>query len=211
MIKIEHTVTPSGEQWAAVIRGMRNPMNSWSKSDSMIKEDGSILIGEADLKLMTSLRKEGSPSKKYLRMLPVYADITAPLRWWKEYATYKVGTVENSCSTMHKIQDHVFTRRDFSVEHIVNEADNFNWLAHLDLTIAGLNIAREKYLETKDKKYWWQMIDTLPDSYLQKRTIFTNYAVLENQYMWRHAHKQDEWRLFCDWASKLPYGDILIR
>lgn len=220
MIKLEQTEVFG---WDAAIRGMRNPMNSWDKSDSrsfrIIDEitDECIgfeyYIGENDLKLMKNLSKAGNDHAKYLRMINVTVDITAPLYWWKEFDTYKVGTVANSCSTMHKIQAKEFTEEDFSLEHLGflpwGEGE-YNFKASIYETIADLNIARELFLETKDKRYWWQMIQLLPSSYNQKRTVQLNYQVLKNMYFARRHHKLDEWRIFCEWCESLPYFKELI-
>lgn len=190
--------------WGAAIRGMRNPMNSWDKSDTIfgLGEDryGDMEIGKNDLNLMKKLSRAGSDHSKFLRMINVTADITAPRYWWIEYATYKIGTVENSCSTMHKIHDKEFVREDFSTEYFDNdEIDIF------DMVISSLNWNREKFLETKDKSYWCQMIQLLPQSYNQKRTVQLNYQVLKNMYHARKNHKLDEWREFCKWCETLPY------
>lgn len=207
--------------WEAAIRGMRNPMNSWDKSDSGLtvmtpydvefghEPNYDYIIGENDLKLMKSLSKAGNDHGKFLRMINVTVDITAPLYWWKEFDTYKVGTVANSCSTMHKIHDKEFTLDDFSCEHLIG-LDDLNWddavpLLTLEWVIATLNVYRKKYIETQDKEYWWQMIQLLPSSYNQKRTVQLNYAVLKNMYHARKAHKLDEWRTFCEWMKNLPY------
>ena len=232
MIKIENTEVMG---WEHAIRGMRNPMNSWEKSDSgKIYWNGiwytldpvirsyftdygmNLLIGPNDLDLMKRLRNAGTDHRKFMRMITVYVDITAPLYWWKEFDTYKVGTVANSCSTMHKIAAKEFTIDDFSWEHLFNEdngeedQEHYNlWLDHMKLTVIMLNRARERYLETKDKKYWWQMIQLLPSSYNQKRTIMLNYEVLANMYHSRKNHKLDEWRTFCEWIKTLPYSDII--
>ena len=216
MITIENTDV-SG--WEAAIRGMRNPMNSWDKSDSssirIMDEitDECIgfeyLIGDNDLKLMKSLSKAGSDHGKFLRMINVTVDITAPLYWWKEFDTYKVGTVANSCSTMHKIHAKEFTLDDFSYEHLTHYSHNGelcrDWLGDLEDTIDDLNFARAKFLETKDKLYWWQMIQLLPTSYNQKRTIQLNYQVLKSMYFARKDHKLDEWHTLCDWMLTLPF------
>lgn len=217
-IKIENVVLPSPAQMEAVIRGMRNPMNSWSNSDSFVTyiedpetrntADFELYLGEADETLMTKLAKAGEPHRKYMRMMPVYLDITAPLYWWKEFDTYKVGTVENSCSTMHKIAYKRFEREDFSIEHLEN-CDEQHWMVCMDNVISSLNVAREKYLETKDKRYWWQMIQLLPSSYNQKRTVMLNYEVLANIYHYRKDHKLDEWRAFCEWIETLPYSRLI--
>lgn len=200
-IKIENIVPPSAEQWMAVIRGMRNPLNSWEKSDSGIQADEEIYIGDADLALMQKLAKAGSDHRKFLRMLPVVMDVTAPLYWWKEEDTYKVGTVANSCSTMHKIADRPFTLRDFSHEHL-DEAG----LGVLQNVILALNDEREAYLRTNNKDQWWSMIQLLPSSYNQRRTLFLNYEVLWNIYRARKNHKLDEWRDFCKTiVAEVPY------
>ena len=225
MIKIENVVLPSAEQWEAVIRGMRNPMNSWDKMDSEITfnynpavlEDAYPLfcMGEADHELAQKLADSGSVHAKYRRMIPVYLDITAPLYFWKEFVTYKVGTVSNSCSTMHKIHAKKFELSDFSCEHLFhNVNDTEMWLDIdffnvLDNTIFYLNKARELYLKTHDKKYWWQMIQLLPSSYNQKRTVMLNYEVLANIYKSRRHHKLDEWRDFCEWIETLPYSELI--
>ena len=232
MIKFENTEVMG---WEAAIRGMRNPMNSWEKSDSgKIYWNGTwytldpvirsyftdygmnLLIGPNDLDLMKRLRNAGTDHRKFMRMIDVYVDITAPLYWWKEFDTYKVGTVANSCSTMHKIAAKEFTLDDFSCEHLFNEdngeedQEHYNlWLDHMKSTVIMLNRARERYLETKNKKYWWQMIQLLPSSYNQKRTIMLNYEVLANMYHSRKNHKLDEWRTFCEWIKTLPYSDII--
>lgn len=198
--------------WEEAIRGMRNPMNSWSNIDS--KWDGfgeahGYSIGGNDLSLMKKLVNAGSDHSKFMRMITVYCDITAPLYWWKEYDTYKVGTVANSCSTMHKIHEKEFTLDDFSHEHLIDENEN-TWRWAFEASLVGLNTARELFLETKDKKYWWQMIQLLPSSYNQKRTVQLNYAVLRNMYHARKNHKLDEWRTFCEWVETLPYAKELI-
>lgn len=200
MIKIEN-VEVFG--WEAAIRGMRNPMNSWDKSDSdfsFLSPEGIPCIGEADLKLMKSLSKAGSDHGKFLRMINVTLDITAPLYWWKEFDTYKVGTVTNSCSTMHKIHAKEFTLDDFSHEHL----DLFN-IEHLEELIKVLNSMRDEFLLDKNKHFWWQMIQLLPSSYNQKRTVQLNYQVLKTMYYARRNHKLDEWREFCAWCETLPY------
>lgn len=232
--------------WEAAIRGMRNPMNSWEKSDS--KQMGHILkseeivtgikrtywepcvpytsVGHNDYDLMIRLRNAGTDHRKFMRMITVYLDITAPLYWWKEFDTYKVGTVVNSCSTMHKIHDKAFELTDFSYEHIIDSVDikneffketeirleEINKVSPWDLlrhSIATLNFCREKYLQTKDKKYWWQMIQLLPNSYNQRRTVMLNYEVLANIYKSRRNHKLDEWVDFCEWIEGLPYSELI--
>lgn len=183
------------------IRGMRNPMNSWDRSDSDADS-----VGENDHTLMMQLAKAGRVHAKYRRMIVVYADVTAPLYWWKEFDTYKVGTVANSCSTMHKIHSKSFTIDDFSNEHLKGAS-----VAVLKETIAVLNDYREIFLDTKDKNAWWQMIQLLPSSYNQKRTIMLNYEVLNNiYYSPRWNHKLDEWVDFCKWIKKLPYSEIIL-
>lgn len=243
MIKFENTEVVG---WKHAIRGMRNPMNSWEKSDSRwysidapgtnpaaandkyLKEK--YCIGDNDLDLMKRLRNAGTDHRKFMRMITVYVDITAPLYWWKEFDTYKIGTVANSCSTMHKIHDKEFDRGDFSYDHIPLGTDNyensldckkekmffpmnddiyFSSEDVLDFTIRGLNHYRKLYLETNDKKYWWQMIQLLPSSYNQKRTVMLNYEVLANIYKSRKNHKLDEWRAFCKWIESLPYFELI--
>ena len=206
MIKIEKTEVFG---WEAAIRGLRNPMNSWDKSDTSYDvqyydDEGNetyyhaVELGKNDLKLMKSLSKAGSDHAKFLRMINVTMDITAPLYWLKEFDTYKVGTVANSCSTMHKIHAKEFTLDDFSHEHI----DDTNMLWSIP---AELNKWRTLYLETKDKKYWWQMIQLLPSSYNQRRTVQLNYQVLKSMYFARKDHRLDEWHTLCDWMLTLPY------
>jgi len=271
MIKIENVSTVG---WEPAIRGARNPMNSWDKSDSWFVEEysdhgrrfcghkitpgysnqelfmnpelreliradieyayehatirtggtGCIYIGPNDLKLLTNLAKAGSDEAKFRRMIVVYLDVTAPMYWWKEADTYKVGTVRDSCSTMHKIADKEFTLEDFSWEQLLNNGcDLFELQWGKDCStkvqpqhfliqyiIPVLNICREKYLETKDKKYWWQMIQLLPSSYNQRATLMLNYEVLANMYHARKNHKLDEWREFCEWIETLPYAKELI-
>lgn len=239
MLKIENTQTTG---WEAAIRGMRNPMNSWAKSDSgwdWLEDPSPInpddpgfvfVVGPNDLDLMKRLAKAGSTDAKYRRMINVTADVTAPLYWWKEYDTYKVGTVANSCSTMHKIHAKEFTRDDFSCEHLIeygdpeevptiavgeglstieNEIRRFWPSDILDLTISMLNRSRQMFLETKDKRFWFQMIQLLPSSYNQRRTIQLNYEVLAAIYPKRKNHKLDEWHTFCDWIRSLPYSEII--
>lgn len=203
MIKIENVVTPSSEQLEAVVRGARNPMNSWDKMDSVFDFDGYAVIGEADLKLLMKLAEAGTTDSKYRRMLTVYADITAPLYWWKEYDTYKVGTVANSCSTMHKIHSKEFTMNDFSIEHLLAPIQDFRPIVDL------LNDYRSMFLSTGDKKFWWQLIQLLPSSYNQKRTVMLNYEVLANIYATRRYHKLDEWRDFCAFIESLPYSKLI--
>ena len=207
MIKFEHTEIVG---WEAAIRGMRNPMNSWEKSDSMCEIGREINIGKNDWDLMCRLRIAGTDHRKFMRMITVYVDITAPLYWFKEFDTYKVGTVANSCSTMHKIADKKFRFSDFSCEHIGNVPNkDVSYYRALDYTIMVLNDARQKYLETHDKAYWWQMIQLLPTSYNQKRTVMLNYEVLANIYKSRNNHKLDEWRDFCNWIEELPFSELI--
>ena len=203
MIKIENTVTPSPEQWQATIRGTRNPMNSWGKSDSQFWP-GHMRIGENDLGLMKRLVKAGTDHSKFMRFLPVTVDVTAPLYWWSEYDTYKVGTVANSCSKMHKIHAKEFTLNDFSYKHV--EEENVQILNAL---IGVLNAQRNYFNATKEKSFWWQMIQLLPTSYNQKRTVMLNYAVLRNIYHARAGHKLDEWRQFREWIESLPYSELI--
>ena len=191
--------------WHSAIMGMRNPMNSWSKSDSVFYDDFSCQIGQNDLDLMKTLIKAGAEHRKFLRMIHVQMDIEAPLYWWKEFDTYKVGTTANSCSTMHKIAAKEFTIKDFSVEHLLAENT-----VYFGKTIERLNNARNKFLETKDKKYWWQMIQLLPCSYNQLRTVDLNYEVLLNQYFQRKDHKLDEWRIYCEQIKCFPYLNDFI-
>lgn len=248
--------------WEHAIRGMRNPMNSWEKSDSCFKrcidgdptglfelspskcpkimsckiaDDHDHHIGPNDHDLMMRLRKAGTDHRKFMRMITVYLDITAPLYWWKEFDTYKVGTVANSCSTMHKIAAKGFTLEDFSCEHLLGYGDIYKdipdcldisnacciWNEEgfgvdcpvniLNFTIEMLNKARTLYIKTNDKRYWWQMIQLLPSSYNQKRTIMLNYEVLANIYKSRKDHKLDEWHTFCHWIEELPYSEIILR
>lgn len=223
MIKIEHILV-SG--WESAIRGMRNPMNSWNKSDSrwVAADPPFYQVGDADLELMEKLAKLGGPHAKFRRMIHVTMDITAPLYWWKEFDTYKVGTVANSCSTMHKIHAKEFTLDDFSHEHLL---DYENYVGEcsvsayagdtyydpteiLEYVVDMLNKARELYLETNDKKYWWQMIQLLPSSYNQKRTVDLNYETLANIYANRVDHKLDEWREFCITMRQVCYHSELF-
>lgn len=216
MIKLENVVLASPEQMNFVIEGMRNPMNSWGKSDSHnCKQNSSFCmececnkigyrLGENDISLMQRLSNAGTEHRKYMRMMPVYVRITAPLYWWKEADTYKVGTVANSCSTMHKIAEKEFTLGDFSTEH-------FRWISERCLkdTIDVLNEYRNDYIRTKDKDYWWQMIQLLPSSYNQTRNVMLNYEVLANIYRQRKNHKLDEWREVCKWIENLPYSELI--
>ena len=236
MIKFENTEVMNFE---GAIRGMRNPLNSWDKSDSIkcncscndciypcLKNNGlniSYVIGKNDLDLAQRLIKAGSDHRKFLRQIFVSVDITAPLYWWKEFDTYKVGTVANSCSTMHKIHANELTLDDFSTEHLFDGIDNVEGVGDMEYyenpttcieyTIRVLNHYRKKYLETKDKRYWWQMIQLLPSSYNQKRTVTLNYEVLRNiRNSDRKHHKLDEWRIgFMEWIDSLPYADELIK
>lgn len=203
MIRIENELYPSIEQMLFIIRGMRNPMNSWDKMDSH-DTTGLFFLGDKDEQLMKKLAKSGTDHRKFMRMIPVYVNITAPLYWWKEFDTYKVGTVANSCSTMHKIHDKKFTLDDFSHEHL--QAPMVEILKH---TIHGLNDARDAYLSSKDKLMWWQMIQLLPSSYNQKRSVMLNYEVLANMYKSRKNHKLDEWRDFCKWMEDLPFSYLI--
>lgn len=219
MIKIENTQVFG---WDAAFRGMRNPKNSWDKTDSywgMLEDPSPInpddvlafIIGPNDMKLAKTLSKAGNDHGKFLRMIHVQCDITAPLYWWKEADTYKVGTVANSCSTMHKIHAKEFETNDFSFEHLYdNEKKMVAFKDSLNRTIADLNTARELFLDTKDKDYWWQMIQLLPSSYNQRRTYDTNYAVLKNMYFARRDHKLDEWHEFCAWCESLPYFKEIV-
>lgn len=226
MIKLEHVVLASPEQMEFIIEGMRNPMNSWDKSDSEYVTSG-YDIGESDHSLMQRLSNAGTDHRKFMRMMPVYVRITAPLYWWKEFDTYKVGTVANSCSTMHKIAEKEFTLEDFSCEHLISDwiGDNndaiwykdppkngsiecpiiFSPLDALRTTIGVLNTNREAYLKTKDKKFWWQMIQLLPSSYNQTRNVMMNYEVLANIY----KSRKDEWREFCQWIETLPHSELI--
>ena len=222
MIKIENYEVVG---WDHVIRGMRNPMNSWDRSDSgfcdIIGDNfGDIIkpenyrVGPNDHDLMQRLASGGSDDRKFMRMITVYLDVTAPLYWWKEFDTYKVGTVANSCSTMHKIHAKEFTLEDFSCEHLTEPA-----ISILKNTIEALNQARDLYLgydgfkhqwgDWEKKHYWWQMIQLLPSSYNQKRTVMLNYEVLKNIYHARKNHKLDEWHYFCDWIDSLPYSELI--
>ena len=230
MIKIENFEVTG---WDHVIRGMRNRMNSWDKSDSGICKGGddgigcencvdcgcdhsydqSWQLGKADHELMMKLAKAGSVHGKFRRMITVYMDIVAPLYWWKEFDTYKVGTVANSCSTMHKIHAKEFTLEDFSCEHLLwsdnNMSDEDIPVKVMENLIYVLNHYRSVFLDTKDKTHWWQMIQLLPSSYNQKRTVMLNYEVLSNIYQYRREHKLDEWREFCQWIEQLPYSEIV--
>lgn len=243
MIKLENVGLASPEQMEFIIEGMRNPMNSWEKSDSHIcRQDGSFCmecrhkndycLSQNDHSLMQRLSNAGTEHRKYMRMMPVYVRITAPLYWWKEFDTYKVGTVANSCSTMHKIQEKEFTLEDFSRDHLTefipgqklkgwtledndlillddNSDHGYSSVDILSITIKALNFNRKKFLETKDKKYWWQLIQLLPSSYNQTRNVMLNYEVLANIYRQRKGHKLDEWREVCKWIESLPYSELI--
>lgn len=212
-IKLEHVVLASPEQMEFIIEGMRNPMNSWDKSDSKYNDLDEYKLGYADKDLMRRLVMAGTDHRKFMRMMPVYVRITAPLYWWKEFDTYKVGTVANSCSTMHKITEKEFEWGDFSTEHLIRVRDS-----HLgdtvptlvfDSVICGLNFWRSRYLKTKSKDNWWQLIQLLPSSYNQTRNVMMNYEVLANIYKPRKDHKLDEWREFCKWIETLPYSELI--
>lgn len=221
MIKFENTEVMG---WEAAIRRMRNPMNSWTKSDSRWEPQfdtetgpchGFFVIGPNDLNLMARLRDAGTDHRKFMRMITVYVDITAPLYWWKEFDTYKIGTVANSCSTMHKIAAKEFTLEDFSHEHLFTE-ENLRYEAEpdslklLNTIINALNVYRLAYLEEGDKSIWWQMIQLLPSSYNQRRTVMLNYEVLANIYKSRKNHKLDEWSVgFMEWIESLPYSELI--
>ena len=220
MIKFENTEVIG---WDHAIRGMRNPKNSWGKSDSCFCTDrpeceGScpVFIGPNDHSLMMTLRNAGTDHRKFMRMITVYADVTAPLYWWKEFDTYKVGTVANSCSTMHKIHAKEFYEEDFSFERLESgyeeyKGDDAMHTAYCSMqnTISALNRLRYMYNITKNKKYWDAMIQLLPSSYNQKRTVMLNYEVLANMYKSRKNHKLDEWHIFCDWIESLPYSELI--
>ena len=224
MIKIKNTNVYGFE---AAIRGMRNPWNSWEKSDSYstyIEDEHTLqrapfefFVGENDLTLMKKLVSAGTDHSKFMRMINVTCDITAPLYWWKEFDTYKVGTVRNSCSTMHTITNKEFELDDFSHEHLIDtDREIHSKLLRLipvttvlESVICELNYNREKYLETKDKLYWWQIIQLLPSSYNQKATLMLNYEVLANIYHSRKNHRLDEWQEFCKWIETLPYSELI--
>lgn len=202
MIKIEN-IDISG--WKAAIRGMRNPMNSWDKSDSRFTDMGLVIdIGLEDARLMKQLVQTGTDHSKFMRMINVTVDVTAPLYWWKEADTYKVGTVRNSCSTMHKISAKEFELDDFSHEHLTS-----NSISVIRMNIRTLNDYRSLFLTTKDKAYWWQLIQLLPSSYNQRATLQLNYAVLRDIYHSRRNHKLDEWHDFCRWIEELPYSELI--
>ncbi len=202
MIKIERTSVMNLEN---AIRGARNPLNSWDRIDSAYDDEGNYILGENDLSLGVRLAKAGNDHRKFLRQIFVSVDVTAPLYWWKEYDTYKVGTVANSCSTMHKIHSKEFSREDFSCDRMTDVA-----LACLDSTIAVLEERRLKYLETKERAYWDDMIQLLPSSYNQMRTCTLNYENLINIYYARRNHKLPEWHTYCDWIASLPYAAEFI-
>lgn len=229
MIKLENVVLASPEQMEFIIEGMRNPMNSWEKSDSIGMLYGETecyercvfkgldrcneclktsmfgaILGESDRTLMQRLAKAGTDHRKFMRMMPVYVRITAPLYWWKEFDTYKVGTVANSCSTMHKIQEHILTTEDFSCEHLSPHS-----IRLLEEYIMEINKAILYFKQEKDKSDWWQMIQLLPSSYNQTRNVMMNYEVLANIYKSRKNHKLDEWRNFCKWIEELPYSELI--
>lgn len=221
MIKIENIIEPSPEQMLFIIEGMRNPKNSWNRSDSKIQDyimetedmysytfnTADFEVGEKDWDLMKRLKTAGPEHRKYMRMMPVGMRITAPLYWWKEFDTYKIGTTSNSCSTMHKIADKEFTSNDFSWEKLTDPTMDNKDIC--DLIVRRLNEYRELYLETKDKIYWWQMIQLLPSSYNQTRNIMMNYEVLHNMCKQRKGHKLDEWRAFFDVCLSLEYADLI--
>lgn len=225
MIKLEHVVLASPEQIEFIIEGMRNPMNSWEKSDSettrVCAEDGKLItansvngfaLGDNDRSLMQRLANAGTDYRKFMRMMPVYLRITAPLYWWKEFDTYKVGTVANSCSTMHKISAKEFTLDDFSCEHLMG-----GYLEQMRRIIDDLNNARkyftvgDQFFSPGNKRDWWQMIQLLPSSYNQTRNVMMNYEVLANIYKSRRDHKLDEWRDFCKWIETLPYAELVCK
>ena len=234
MINIENTKVTG---WGSAIRGARNPMNSWNRSDSAVVNKEGIessdtivencgdlyfVIGQRDQQLMRSLARAGADHRKFMRMVVVYADILAPLYWWKEFDTYKIGTVANSCSTMHKIAAKEFVVADFSVDHLIgrnNEEQmrtvqngNFVTTSPFEIlrnTVGMLNECRDRYLQTKDKRWWWQLIQLLPSSYNQKRTTMMNYEVLANIYKARRNHKLDEWGVLCQWIAGLPFSELI--
>lgn len=233
MLKIEN-VEVAG--WEAAIRGMRNPKNSWAKSDSHWDyvnqgpeyltvahfDDADFNIGPNDKKLMSTLRNAGTDHRKFMRMITVYLDITAPLYWWKEFDTYKVGTVANSCSTMHKIAAKEFTLEDFSCEHLCDDElellkeiinrlnmNRIVFIAKDDKRVDQYSVMSDKCYAKYKKKLWWQMIQLLPSSYNQKRTVMLNYEVLANIYKSRRHHKLDEWHTLCDWIESLPYSELI--
>ena len=202
MIKIERTAVMNIEN---AIRGARNPLNSWDKSDSFYNDEGEFVLGENDVSLGKRLCTAGSDHRKFIRQIFVSVDITAPLYWWKEFDTYKVGTVANSCSTMHKIHSKPFELDDFSHDHMTAETEE-----QMKLIVDYLEVLRNKFIETKDKKYWYDMIQFLPSSYNQMRTVTMNYENLTNMYYARRNHKLDEWHTYCDWIKTLPYAEEFI-
>ena len=243
MIKLENVVLDSPEQMKFIIEGMRNPMNSWGKSDTCFSDESCVncydnqrdlcdkdsffrkdeKLGSNDHSLMQRLSNAGTEHRKYMRMMPAYVRITAPLYWWKEFDTYKIGTVANSCSTMHKIAEKEFTLEDFSYEHLFTEGQNVycdtapvteddlfvNSTELMRIIIEVLNQYRKDFLDTKNKAYWWQLIQLLPSSYNQTRNVMMNYEVLANIYRQRKNHKLDEWREFCKWIESLPYSEMI--
>ena len=229
MIKIENVVLPHEKQWEAVIRGMRNPLNSWDKSDSeecrnvfcgdcdgeCLPHTNGFIVGSNDLNLMKRLNKAGTEHRKFMRMITVYVDITAPLYWWKEHDQYKIGTVTNSCSTMHKIAAKEFTLEDFSCEHLETisrfdeDGEEYKPYMLMKEMIKCLNACRKTFMKTKNKTDWWQLIQLLPSSYNQKRTVMLNYEVLASMYHQRKNHKLDEWRTFCEWIKTLPCSELI--
>ena len=233
MIKLENVVLASPDQMEFIIEGMRNPMNSWEKSDTCFSDESCVNcydnqrdlcdkdsffrkdeeLGSNDHSLMQRLSNAGTEHRKYMRMMPVYVRITAPLYWWKEFDTYKIGTVANSCSTMHKIAEKEFTLDDFSTEHLISDESIptriYSAKDMMETTIKNLNMFRELYLKTRDKTYWWQLIQLLPSSYNQTRNIMLNYEVLANIYRQRKNHKLDEWREVCKWIESLPYSELI--
>lgn len=232
-IKLENVVLASPEQMEFIIQGMRNPMNSWEKSDTCFSDESCVncydnqrdlcdkdsffrkdeKLGSNDHSLMQRLSNADTEHRKYMRMMPVYVRITAPLYWWKEFDTYKVGTVANSCSTMHKIAEKEFTLEDFSTEHLISDESIptriYSAKDMMETTIKNLNMFRELYLKTRDKTYWWQMIQLLPSNYNQTRNVMLNYEVLANIYRQRKNHKLDEWREVCKWIESLPYNELI--
>lgn len=229
MIRIENIVLPHEKQWEAVIRGMRNPLNSWDKSDSeecrnvfcgdcdgeCLPHTNGFIVGSNDLNLMKRLDKAGTEHRKFMRMITVYVDITAPLYWWKEHDQYKIGTVTNSCSTMHKIAAKEFTLEDFSCEHLETisrfdeDGEEYKPYMLMKEMIKCLNACRKTFMKTKNKTDWWQLIQLLPSSYNQKRTVMLNYEVLASMYHQRKNHKLDEWRIFCEWIKTLPCSELI--
>lgn len=232
-IKLENVVLASPEQMEFIIQGMRNPMNSWEKSDTCFSDESCVncydnqrdlcdkdsffrkdeKLGSNDHSLMQRLSNADTEHRKYMRMMPVYVRITAPLYWWKEFDTYKVGTVANSCSTMHKIAEKEFTLEDFSTEHLISDESIptriYSAKDMMETTIKNLNMFRELYLKTRDKTYWWQMIQLLPSNYNQTRNVMLNYEVLANIYRQWKNHKLDEWREVCKWIESLPYNELI--